>query len=450
MKTTILIVLLSCSFFSCKKYLEAKPDLKLQLPDNINTTQALLDNETTMVMNNPVTGEASADNYYLTDATWAALSSEAQRNMYIWGADITLSEYPNHWSKIYDVVTISNVVLQSINAITPQVNEQLPWNNVKGSALLFRAKAFLAAISLWAKPYDKNTAATDPGIPLRLDADYETVSVRQSVQSCYDQVISDLKESAVLLPSSPQHVIRPSRPAAYALLARTFLSMGLFDSAGIYADKCLAISSALINYNTLTGSLSYPIPLFNAEVIMHATASTPALLSNSRARVDSVLYLSYVPNDLRKVIFFKSNGNGSYAFKGSYAQSATLFNGIATDEIWLIKAECLARAGKITDAMATLNSLLITRWKTGTFIPLVASDATAALSLILSERRKELIFRDIRWTDLKRLNMEPAWQQAIYRKLASVEYKLVPGDNRFALPIPASVIAMSSITQNPR
>jgi hypothetical protein len=435
---------------SCKKYLDAKPDQKLQLPNTVSNVQALLDNEVTIVNSNPATGEASADNYYLTDANLAALSSMAQRNTYTWEDDITLAEYPNHWSRVYDIVTIGNVALESIDKIIPAASEQQQWNNVKGSALFLRARAFLMGLGLWAKAYDKTTAGSDLGIPLRLNSDYLAVTTRSSIQEGYERILADLKEAAPLLPLFPQHPSRPSRTAAFGMLARAYLCMGIYDSAGLYADKCLAINSTLLNYNNLNAAATYPLAQYNSEVIMHSLLSTPAMLSNTRALVDSALYKTYGASDLRKTIFFKTVGTSTYSFRGSYNGSSTLFNGITTDEQYLIKAECLARQGSTAAALATLNSLMITRWKTGTFVPFTAADANAALGIILTERRKELIFRDLRWTDLKRLNREPLWQQSISRRITGKDYILPPGDNRYALPIPASVINISGITQNPR
>lgn len=449
MKPYYYILLISCCFACCKKYLDAKPDKKLEIPDKISDVQALLNNESIMNLNDPATGEVSADNYYLTDADWAGSPTVSERNMYIWASDITLNDFPNHWSILYQIVGVANVALESIDKIAPDVNEQDAWNNVKGSALLYRAKAFLVVAGLWAKAYDANTAKTDPGIPLRLSSDYKVLTTRSTVEQTYERIVNDLKEAVSLLPPHSAHVMHPSRAAAFGLLARTYLMMGLFDSAENYAVKCLAINSDLLDYNALDTDASSPIPKFNTEVIMHSRIPIPDIFYH-RAKIDSSLYRSYSDNDLRKKIFFRDNGDSTYWFKGSYDHSIALFDGIATDEIYLIKAECLARNGKIEEAMETLNSLLIKRWKIGTFIPLSAIDTQSALKIILAERRKELIFRDLRWTDLKRLNKEPALKETIQRKLNGEEYKLEAGDNRYALPIPQSVINISSIEQNPR
>lgn len=450
MKILIYAFVVMLSLGSCKKYLDEKPDTKLLLPASIDAVQGLLDFETTMNLQNPGTGEVSADNYYVPDATFNALSSEAVRNTYLWLDDITLNEYANHWSRLYDVVTIANVCLESLEKITPAPSEQAAWNNARGAALLYRAKSFLTVAGYWTKAYNTNTAASDMGIPLRLNSDYEMVSTRASLKDSYDQIINDLKAAATLLPDVPKHVMRPSKPAAFGLMARTYLLVNNYDSALVYADKFLAMNGSLLNLNNLSAAATYPFPVYNTEVSMHTVIFTPSILAVSRAIVDTLLYRSYDPNDLRRSLYFKNNGNGNFSFRGSYNQNGTMFNGVATDEIYLIKAECMARLGKINESMATLNSLMITRWKTGTFIPFTAGSVLSALKLILNERRKELIFRDLRWMDLKRLNTEADFQTTLYRKINGVMYTLPPEDNRYALPIPSGVIAISGMPQNPR
>jgi hypothetical protein len=126
-----------------------------------------------------------------------------------------------------------------------------------------------------------------------------------------------------------------------------------------------------------------------------------------------------------------------------------MFSGIATDEIHLIKSECLARLGKKVDAMQVLNHLLQFRWKAGAFIPLTAADSDEALSIILRERRKELPFRGLRWTDLRRLDKENLIP-TLTRELDGKQYVLPPGDKRYVLPIPYDIISQTGMPQNPR
>lgn len=97
-----------------------------------------------------------------------------------------------------------------------------------------------------------------------------------------------------------------------------------------------------------------------------------------------------------------------------------------------------------------LNELLVTRYESGSFTPLTASGAEQTLELILQERRKELVLRAIRWTDLRRLNLEPATANTLYRNLNGTLYSLEPNSPNYTLPIADDVIQLSTIPQNIR
>ncbi len=105
--------------------------------------------------------------------------------------------------------------------------------------------------------------------------------------------------------------------------------------------------------------------------------------------------------------------------------------------------------------MNDLNTLLINRWKvdpvTGktTYTSQTASDEKEALDKILLERRKELLYRGLRWTDIKRLNKLGA-NISLTRIINGQTFTLPPKDLRFALPIPEDVISLSGMEQNKR
>jgi len=167
--------------------------------------------------------------------------------------------------------------------------------------------------------------------------------------------------------------------------------------------------------------------------------------------IDTVLYNSYHPDDLRKPVFFMDYA-GFNVFKGCYSDAPWYpFNGLATDEVLLTRAECRARKGDASGAMADLNMLLQKRWRnTVTYTSLTATDAEDALRKILTERRKELCFRGIRWTDLRRLNKDPRFAITLKRVVGSHEYTLPPDDKRYVYPIPNDEIVFSGVEQNPR
>jgi hypothetical protein len=291
------------------------------------------------------------------------------------------------------------------------------------------------------------------GIPLKLSADIDEPVFRASVAATYDRILNDLHAAAQLLPLTSAYKTRPNRIAAWGLLARVYLGMEEYPLAERYADSVLKYHNTLIDYNTISTTAANPFTIFNAEVIFHSRGGAASSLTQARAKIDSNLYQSYATNDLRKAAYYKSNGNGSYSFKGSYEGSSTgnsWFNGLATDEIMLIRAECRARAGNTNGALSDLNTLMQKRWKSGMFVPITAANADDALGKILVERRKELVMRYLRWSDLRRLNKDPRYAVTLKRNLNGTIVELKPNDPRYVLLIPEPVIRISGIPQNPR
>jgi starch-binding outer membrane protein, SusD/RagB family len=453
--THLLIVLLLSICFgntACKKYLDKKPDNQLAVPNKLEDLQALLDFSLYMnAQQSPAFGESSADDYFLTDDRFNALPVE-QQGIYTWNR----GEYrfQNDWSKAYHPVYNANFCLEQLQSIPVTAQNEQLWKNVKGSALFFKSYNYLNLLWVYAKAYDAATASTDWGIVLRNSSDFNVPSVRSNMADSYNEVIRLAKESIPLLPDYPVHVMRPSKMAAYGLLARAYLSMRIYDSAFVYAGNCLQLKSDLINYNSdndISGSITANVPFrrFNKETIFYTEMNgTAAIHRTSAGRIDTMLYTSYQNNDLRKTAFFRLNA-GYYQFKGSYAASSTLFfTGIAVDEMFLIRAETNARAGRITEAMNDLNTLMIKRWRsTVPFPAFTAATKEEALSIILTERRKELCMRGLRWMDIKRLNKEAA-NIILIRKISNNIITLLPNANYYALPLPADMIEQTGIPQN--
>lgn len=440
-----LLILVSVS---CKKNaLDIKSDEALVVPSTLQDFQGMLDNEYTINTQAPAIDEIGTDNLYLPYATWQSLSNAFERNSYVWAKDIFAGQSSYDWASAYQKVFYANVVLDGLKNIQVTGSNQSVFNNVKGQALFLRAYCFFQLAQDYAKPYTAASAKTDLGIVLRLTSDINAKSVRATVQETYDQIISDLSQSLSLLPVTPLYKTRASQPAAEGLLARAYLSMADYKNAFKYADASLQQYNTLMDYNTLNAAASRPVPLLNDEVVYHQTLSL--YLTFVEMKVDSNLIKSYSPNDLRLSVFYK-NSSGSYTYKGSYGGSLYFFGGIATDELYLIRAECNARLGNTSDAMGDLNTLLQNRFEKGTFTPLSAVSADDALNQVLTERRKELVFRGLRWMDLRRLNQDPRFAITLTRNLNGQIYTLPPNDPRYVLPISDDVIALSGIQQNPR
>src|SRR5690606_1543094 len=120
--------------------------------------------------------------------------------------------------------------------------------------------------------------------------------------------------------------------------------------------------------------------------------------------VDPRLYERYEDSDLRKHIFFEENVSG-VKFKGSYhGLPTTAFFGLAQDEMYLIKAECLARRSAFEEGESYLITLLNHGYIRVEFSSISFASSDALLTRVLVERRIEFIFRGLRWMDLRRLN----------------------------------------------
>lgn len=448
-----LTVIIGVSFpqISCKKYLEKKRYQNQAIPSTLKDLQAILDHNENIAYS-PGYLEFVADNFYLESSSWSNATTK-ERGTYIWDSEVRPAD--NIWNAPYEVIYRANFVLDHLPKIVFHESERKDYNNVTGQALFFRSFMFYQLAQLFCRPYS-TSADRDMGIVLRLTSAVEAPSTRSTVKQTYLQVIADLKSAADLLPTNSLVLTRPNRAAAFGLLARVYLSMQDYVNAGKYASFCLAENKSLLDYNFLTPVSDPFLPVYtsNPEILfLSYETNVPDMFNSShQALIDSFLYQSYDLNDLRKTVFF-GNGTsaGTYYWEGSYSNFSApylIFDGIATDEIYLISAECKARDGNTNGAMDDLNDLLYKRFKPG-FPGLNANNATDALNIILLERRKELLFRGLRWTDLRRFNLENR-NITLTRNIDNDTYTLPPDDPRWVLLIPDLEINRSGIPQNPR
>jgi starch-binding outer membrane protein, SusD/RagB family len=449
------LLLLSVLAAAChKSFLDQKPSTDLLIPNTMPVLQELMDN--TQVMNiSPALGEFSADNFYLTYPTWLTLDIK-EANAYIWAKDLYEGQgLVIDWDIPYQQVFYSNTVLQGLAGIQQDSTNQAQWNMLEGAALFSRAFAYFNVAELFAEPYDSATAASDPGIPLRLDPDINEKTTRASMQATYTQILGDLHAAGGLLPAAipVSNLNRPSRLAAQALLARVYLSVRDYVDAGLYADSVLQVYPALLNYNKLDTSQPFQFAINMPEILYQANFPIEGNMLQGLTclgcLVDTMLIASYAPDDLRRPLYYYEVPSGGYTLNGSYAGLIFPFSGLATDELYLIRAECNARVNQVTLAMNDLDTLMSHRVVTGSFTPYAVMTAAAALDTVLAERRKELAFRGIRWSDLRRLNQE-GWNITLTRNLNGTSYTLSPNSGLYTLPIPPDVIQESGIAQNPR
>jgi len=459
---TIRIFVILLILGSCGKsdFLDKKPRTDIVVANSLSDFNNLLEN-TSIIRRTGGLAQMAADDYTIsTFAEWQGLPNNTQRNSYIWNKNIY--EGDNEildWNAPYRTVFYANAVLDGLEASADASTSQGQF--LKGWALFVRAYAFYDLVRNFCMPYDAATANSDLGIPLRLTSAIEHIERRSSLQQSFDRVLADLNTAEPLLPSTrpSANLNRPSKIAVYALLARIYLDMRNYVQAEAYADKSLNLYSTLIDYNTISKTSATPFTITHDELIYRSLQATmygevTGSVATSSAKIARDLINSYKTDDLRLPIYYSFDAvTNTYTKKRGYHSTGLYpFTGLATDEVYLIKAECLARRKETNLAMDWLNLLLIKRFPntiTKPYIPLAAASPQEALNLVLLERRKELVWRGLRWHDLKRLNKEGV-NITLSRTLNEVTYTLPPNDPRWIFPIPDDEIALSGIEQNLR
>ncbi|RKE80829.1 RagB/SusD family nutrient uptake outer membrane protein [Chryseobacterium sp. AG363] len=433
---------------SCSKgWLEEKRDIKLIVPTTLNDMDLLLNADVFQSDGRGAT-ETACDDYDFTLEQYNALYNAFDRDLVIWKTQ----EFPkfgilvwDEWDMAYSQIQVCNVVLNGLSKINRTNSNKEQYDKIKGTALYHRAKQFLNLALTFCKYYDYNTAETELGIPLKLTEDIDEIVDRGSLKKTYDRIVSDLKESAILLPSASTINTQIAKAGAYGLLARTYLFMDDYKQASSNADSSFKYHSYIEDFNKIDLTSDYPFYDISKEIHIYSMQSKYSPNSIT-GRINQALIESYNANDLRKQIFYKVQSDGKYTFKGSF--TAQLFSGTSTGEILLISAECRARLGDFEGGLEKIKLLLQNRFKTGAAIPMPTKNKHDVLSFILLERRKELVTRGLRWQDLKRLNNDIDFAQTLTRTIGENTYTLPPKDPRYIMRIPQYIINYNHITQN--
>jgi len=453
-----LVLLAGCK----KEFLEKKPIMGNLIPKTLKEFEGLLNNYS-VINKTPNFAILCADEYqFLTREIWLS-SDEVIQNSYNWNH--SFYEVSDDWNNGYKTLLYANTVITGLNEVVKTPANQSQYGNIKGQAYFLRAYTFFNLVQVFALPYDAGSAGSTPGIPLPLEVNPNKPLQRATLADTYAQVISDLE---IAISSFSDDVsLKPtlgSKVAAHAFLARVYLSAMNYPKAMESAKASLAIKGELLDYNTLDQASPNAFDVVNPELLFNTTHGHFAVNYDFYAinygnygydfktKVNPDLISLYDPNDLRLKLFYftRTAGDADKYIKNLY-QVSTLsfapFSGLATDEVYLILAECLARNNETEAAMDILNKIALKRFPAG-FVPVFStSDKEEALRLVLLERRKQLVYRGSRWLDVRRLNKGGA-NITLSRTVGEDRYTLPPNDKRYALPIPLSEISFSGIQQN--
>lgn len=414
---------------SCKKYLDIEPVGRV-IPKTADDFRALL---TTAYNSFPAHKSLLAvrtDELVLDE--WAT-DYPALKDIYSWkdgNPDPVTFQFP--YIGFYTVIFNANHVIAEVEneAGKTDITAQ-----IKGEAYLLRAYAHFELLNLYAKPYNKATAATDRGIPLSLKIDLEQNYAPATIEAVYTQVLADIDAGRQLLNTATFEAgknYRFTTRAALALLARVREFRGEWAQALEAATQALTLNSELEDLNTST---RLPSHYLSVENIM---SMEKAFDLRSAAMVSEHLLGIYdQENDLRFPLYFSKSGGDYVSLKGnSDALKISFRNG----ELYLIQAEAALQTDDIALARQSLLALKAKRLKP----VLYQAEATrintlvkaSLLEEIYAERERELALEGHRWYDLRRYG-----QPSITHSNSSEIFILQQNDPRYTIRFPKDAIA---------
>lgn len=440
-KVLSLLILTSCN----QEWLEVRKDQKLVIPNTLADYQALMDN--IYVFNRGVEsllGELSSDDLYCLDSDWM-VATDLHRYAYIWSPDVVdyySQSTSNDWNNYYQKVFYTNVVLEGLNKDQQYNNPN--WRNAMGQAYFWRAWAFYHLAQQYCVPYESSTINMEKGIPLPLVSDINIRYGRSSLLETYEQITFDVLQAISFLSPGINNINRPSLEAAYGLLSRVLLQKGDYDSLYDYASQALELTKPLINYNVVNATNNYPFEEGNQEVILNTSMSytSSGMLIDGRMKIDTMLYDSYDILDKRKNLFFKKSGNYN-TFKGTYSGGIRLFSGLSVDELYVNYLESAARIGVLEASNTKLQEWIKNRYNPNYVFNVDSKQAL--LDFVLEERRKQLVFRGLRWQDIRRLNTLHNQNIKPIRKINNMTYVLDNSTRMYSFDIPKNVLVFNDL-----
>jgi hypothetical protein len=418
---------------ACDGFLDEKPTKTIDTPDTLEALDALLSNSGSL-NTYPTLPMMLAGDFISDDAGITAMPPWEQ-NLHLWKSDpFQIDDMVYDFRNCYNQIQNANIVLENLEKIDSDDPKR---DGLKGTALFYRAHAYYNLSSLFLEGPNLKSAGLRFEIPIRTTTSMVTKAEFGGLEMIKQRIKEDLEEAIRLLPEQVRYSFRPNKKAAKALKARVSLSWEEYDTALEVAAELVEGGLGLMDYNDIDGTRSYPFEQFNPEVLWQSRmGGYDFMYSHNSFQTSPELLDLYQEGDLRRSLYFIDRNSGFVNFRGSYEGTITLFGGIASDEVYLIYAECLARSGQVDESADVLYKLLSNRYMEG-FEPVVFGNENEALEKILEERRKELVFRGLRWNDLRRLNKDDRFKTTLRRSYEGNSYELAPDSEKYVLPIPA-------------
>jgi len=420
-------VLFIASFISCNDYLDIDPIGQI-IPKTVDDYRSFLTTAYASTKEHKVLSTYRGDELSLKSD---AVGIEQYEDIFTWN-----DENPSPlvrsfaYASFYNTIFYANHVIDNKDTMTGAQEEI---DQLVGEAYALRALQYFELINLYAVPYNKTTAATDVGIPITTHYDSDKTYPKQSVQTVYDLILSDIEASENLLNTVEQDLgfnYRFSVVAIHSFKSRVFLYQNEWQKSVDASEAALEINANLMDLNTSTDIM--PSEYNSVESILALETVASFDLANN-ASISQTLVDSYEQDtDLRFALYFtpindayKSKKSANNKFKCSFRVA----------ELYLNKAEALAELNEHALASTTLLELAKYRYTTEGFEDYTATinglSLEALKTEILEERKRELAIEGHRWNDLRRTS-----QAQISKTFGGEIFILEQQDARYVIPFP--------------
>ncbi|MGS2763036.1 RagB/SusD family nutrient uptake outer membrane protein [Sinomicrobium sp. M5D2P9] len=459
--TIICPLLLAVGITSCEDYLDDIPKGS-KVPQALADFEALIRDEYTNHMVNVNQALYLLNDSYLTESTLSLYP--LYKANYLWdeSADriaLNRADEATYYSG-YAAISTYNLIIE--NALETTEATEAEQRALWAQAKVLRSMSYFNLANYYADTYETSTASEKLSVPVITSADINAPSEQVSIQELYDFILKDMEEALPYLPGGSSTVLHPNLGTGYAFLARVYLQMSNYEQALNYADKALEENNSLYDWTAYYNDnksiiedpdtyISTPSPMgfdyvenYNYRHGALSRISTENNIPVERAQ-------RFEEGDACFLSRWKIRTVGAETFYNSTLSGYFNKGGITTAEVYLIKAECLARQAKIGDAMAVLNKVRKTRILPDVYQDLTAANEAEAMEVILRTKKNELILTLIPFCDTRRLNAEGIYTTGFTKNYQGETYSLTPDSHLWTMPFPQGATdnpGNGTITQN--
>ncbi|WP_291592498.1 RagB/SusD family nutrient uptake outer membrane protein [Bacteroides sp.] len=429
-------------------------------------------------------GEATSYNMELLEN----YSSPINSTSFFWDENFDRATYMTSAQDLYTMcykrIAKYNILIENIGDSEGSENDKIAGI---AQAKILRAYNYLYLINTYAKPYDPATADQERGIILRDEFSLEEAGVQKSIGDAYRLIEQDIKDALPNLPHKSLNTFRPDRSFGYALKAKMHLLKREFDQALQASLDCIKEAEGEgghklwdMNVEYQTGVTKYkemiPVPMdmmieYGGPMYgMFRTVCSNLYFMHPYESSENLLYqhglnqFSPSPSMIRKPVIdlFDRKSDLRYTFSmelmptrpTAETGSINLNNqfvkwnsgGIKLSEVYLIAAECYARKGDKDYAMKYVNDIRKNRFIAKYYKDITANDANEAMQIVRDERKRELLYTNNGFFDMRRFCTE--FNETLTREYDGKTYTLKPTSHLLTFPFPVAAMQNSNLIQN--